>query len=426
MISDLSSAAHAGDLLSHGDDGVTTIRWLTTAIALALAALLVPATALAADFRPDDTVVVGSNETIDDDLYAVGQSITIQGTVNGSVFAAGNTVTVTGVVNGDLFAAGATVVVPGQVRGSVRAAASTVSLAGPVGRDLIAAGGAVDIAPGGGVGHDALVAAGRASLAGPIGRNLWAGVGDLAISAPIGGSVEADVDSLRLAEGARVGGDLSYRSRQEAAVAPGATVAGTLARGEPAAWREPPSAAAQAERAVAGWLRSLVGLAALGVGLALLFPRFLGRAADAATGSPWASLGLGLGDLIGGPILALVVIVVGALVGGWWLGLAGLGLYALALVIGYVLAAFALGRWLLVRVGQPGRHPAWAALLGLVVLGLLAALPYVGGLVAFLAMLLGTGAFTLALVGGYRGSGAAALTLEPLPARPVEVLRESA
>jgi hypothetical protein len=79
-----------------------------------------------------------------------------------------------------------------------------------------------------------------------------------------------------------------------------------------------------------------------------------------------------------------------------------------------------------VRLGQPGRHPAWVALLGLVVLGLLAALPHVGGPIAFLATLLGTGAFALALVRGCRGRAPAALGVEPLPVRPVEVLRESA
>src|SRR6266540_6669200 len=44
------------------------------------------APALAAEVRQGDSVVVGPNETINDDLYAFGSTVTILGTVNGDVF----------------------------------------------------------------------------------------------------------------------------------------------------------------------------------------------------------------------------------------------------------------------------------------------------------------------------------------------------
>src|SRR5437870_4762579 len=82
--------------------------------------LLLPAQALAADPRQGETVVVGPNETINDDLYAAGGTITIQGTINGDLVAAGSTITISGVVNGDVIAAGGTITISGPVRGSVR------------------------------------------------------------------------------------------------------------------------------------------------------------------------------------------------------------------------------------------------------------------------------------------------------------------
>src|SRR5258707_5050876 len=73
---------------------------------------LLPAEAQAAEPRQGDTVVVGPDETINDDLYAVGGTITIQGIVNGDVVAAGGTITISGVMNGD-------VAVGGDVRAEV-------------------------------------------------------------------------------------------------------------------------------------------------------------------------------------------------------------------------------------------------------------------------------------------------------------------
>src|SRR5437870_3223111 len=90
---------------------------LSALLPLALAGAL-PASA--AEVRPGDRVVVGANETIDDDLYAFGGTVTVLGRVNGDVIAAGGTITIAGPVAGDVSAAGGTIQVSGDVKGSVR------------------------------------------------------------------------------------------------------------------------------------------------------------------------------------------------------------------------------------------------------------------------------------------------------------------
>jgi hypothetical protein len=189
--------------------------------AAALLGLLAPAAALAADPRFCDDVSVGPTERVADDVYAFGQAVTIEGTVDGSVFALGGSIRVAGLVTGNLVLAGAGVDVPGEVRGSVRAAGLTIDLAGPIGPDLLAAGARrVDLAPSGRVGRDGLVAArGRARVAGPVARDLLAAADDLVVAAPIGGRVLADVGTLKLTDRARVGGDLRYTSASEASIA---------------------------------------------------------------------------------------------------------------------------------------------------------------------------------------------------------------
>src|SRR5207247_5466670 len=84
-----------------------------------------------------------------------------------------------------------------------------------------------------------------------------------------------------------------------------------------------------------GWLRGLIGFFVLGVLLLLLLPRFSTRSIDTLRAEPWASLGIGAAILVVTPIVALLVFIVGLLLGGWWLGLLLIPLWILALAIGY-------------------------------------------------------------------------------------------
>ena len=46
---------------------------------------LTSAPVLAADLRSGDTITVASGEVVDDDLYIAGESIVIDGTINGDL-----------------------------------------------------------------------------------------------------------------------------------------------------------------------------------------------------------------------------------------------------------------------------------------------------------------------------------------------------
>src|SRR5262245_36371106 len=94
----------------------------------------------AARFRRGERVVVPAEEVLDDDLYAVGGNIRIDGTVNGDLIACGGEVLVRGHVTGSVMASGGKVTIEGPVGGSVRAAAGRVTLSAPVHGDAMLAG----------------------------------------------------------------------------------------------------------------------------------------------------------------------------------------------------------------------------------------------------------------------------------------------
>ena len=367
---------------------------------LALLMALAPTQTFAAEPLQGNNVTVSRNQVINDDLYAFGGTVTIQGRVNGDVVALGGTVTVNGPVSGDLLIGGGTVNVSGRVGRSVRATGGTVTIDAPVGTDVAVAGGTVTLGSGARVGRDVLANAGATTVDGRVGRNVRVGGG-----------------TLRLDDGAVVGGNLIYTSNQQAAIATGATVRGTIQRYEPQRMGVWPAAGlfGRTGDSVVGWLRTLIGLFVLGLLFILLAPRFGRRTVGTLGGSPWASLGLGIALLICVPIAALIVFVVGLFVGGWWLALILLALYGIALVLSVAVTGLFLGRWILERVGRGPVPLVWALLLGLVLLLLVSLVPLAGGLVIAVAMFCGLGALALTAV---RSSGTPPATTDRVDRAP--------
>jgi cytoskeletal protein CcmA (bactofilin family) len=369
--------------------------------ALLLTAVATPA--FAAEVRQGDSVVVGANETINDDLYAFGSTVTILGTVNGDVFIAGSNITMSGTVTGDVFAAGGTTTISGDVRQSVRAVGGTIMLSGPVGKDALIAGGTTSVGGSARIGRDLLATTGTAAISGPVTRNVLVSGGEINLAGPVGGDVKAETETLRLSNGAQIVGGLRYTSPRQAEIAAGATVGGPTQRFEPQLRQQPVGPFSGPGVAVIDWIRGLVGLAVLGVIIAFVFPRFAQREVAVSQRSPWASLGLGFALLVGVPIVALVVLILGALIGGWWLSFFVLAAYALALVVGYVMSALFVGHSAVALLRFPEQHYAWYAIEGLALVGVLTLVPFVGGFIGLLAIVFGLGAFSLAIVEAYRG-----------------------
>ena len=121
---------------------------------------------------------------------------------------------------------------------------------------------------------------------------------------------------------------------------------------------------------------------------------------------PLPSLGWGAALLVSVPFLAGLVFLVGMLLGGWWIGLFILALYAFAIALSFPVVGLFLGRWLLERFHKTGAHLAVALLLGLVLLTLVGLVPILGGLVALATILFGLGAMMLSVLRGREPAGA--------------------
>jgi hypothetical protein len=231
---------------------------------------------------------------------------------------------------------------------------------------------------------DVVVVHGRVVVAGRVRGDLVVVDGAVLISGAVNGDVVTVARRATLAPGARVGGDLVYGDERPV-VPGGATVQGDIKRVNVGDVAAPLGFVG----AVAVWLAVSVSTLVLGLLLLWLAPRALEAAWDAHTTSLGATIGWGLILFFGLPILAFIALV--TLVGipfGVGLLLSLIPLYA----IGYTTSAWLLGR----RLVKPPRGRVLAFLAGLVILRVLAVIPILGGIVWFVATVLGLGALVVA------------------------------
>jgi len=332
----------------------------------------------AARFRRGERVTVPQDEVLDDDLYAVGGNIRIDGTVNGDLVAAGGEILVRGHVTGSVIASGGKVTIEGPVGGSVRAAGGRVTLSAPVASDAVLAGG-------------------HLRLEGPatLGRDLVAAGGRISVTDTIGDDAMLVGERLRLEDGAHIASNLDYGSENPLFIGPAAGVQGEI-RNHSGAWKMR-SANPQKSAVLATWrwMRGVVGMFVLGMLLVLPFPGFTRRTLDTLGRSVFGSLLLGLAMMFMLPVFATFLFLFGLLAGGWWLGFFALVLWVLAMLLGYVVGTIVVGRWAVARLGGSGVPMLWTLLFGIVVMALIRLIPVLGGLVGCVAMLLGLGALTI-------------------------------
>jgi len=100
------------------------------------------------------------------------------------------------------------------------------------------------------------------------------------------------------------------------------------------------------------------------------------------------------------PMAAGFVFVVGLFVGAWWLTFVLLAVYWLLMLAGLIIGSLAVGRAILAKASAGGEPAlAWSLLLGLAIVWVVAAIPFLGWLFAWAVMLVGSGALVLLWMG---------------------------
>ena len=320
-------------------------------VALTLVISLVPGIAVA-QTGASGTVIVEEGETVSE-VNTVAGAILIQGTVTGDVSgAAGN------------------VLIEGTVEGDVSTATGNLHITGTVDGDVSAGAGDIHIDEGA-----------------TIGGNLDAGAGSIRIDGAIGGDVTIGADTIQLGDEAEIAGSLTYDGSLEGNLD---AVAGEITRDRTIGVSIGPDL-----QPLASWVFAIYAFLLnllLGAVLLGLFPRFSEDVADRVTTEPAKTGLIGLGVFIAVPIVLVLVVLT---VIGIPLSIGGAIAFAFLLWIGVVYGRFAIGAWVLSLAEMDN---LWLALVGGLLIGaVLSQVPFVGGLLNFVILLLGLGALATGL-----------------------------
>lgn len=383
-------------LVRHVIESIRNGERVLAATALAIGALAVLAPpAHAAETANSEFVIIREDDVLSDDLYAGAVKVVVDGELDGDLIAfTAEEVVINGRVTGSVFAVSPTVAINGIVDGSVRMAGNSLSVNGSVGGDVVAAAVSIELDESSTVDREVLAWSVSIRSAGSVGE-LSGGQRTLELGGEVEGDVDVSVGRLRIIGPLTVGGDLGYRSENEAEGLDQATVEGVIVHKAPL----PPNIRVRALSLFARFLVILfLTIAALTV--AWGWPDRTSRAVRDLRSSPLRSWAFGALIVFSPVILVGIAAIIFALAPPAAsfpllaifapLVLTAIGLVgALALIAG-VPAVGLIGSMISRRLGLYG-----AVLTGSVLVGLAWLLPLIGWAVPVVVMPLGLGAWLL-------------------------------
>jgi hypothetical protein len=329
------------------------------------------------------------------DRFAAGNSLQVDKSVAGDLIAAGGSVDVIATVEGDAVLVGGTVAVSKRIGQNFYAAAGRLFINDVVGRNARVTGGQVTFSQVSEVVGNVSAAGGEVTLNGKVKGHVLVAGGRVLIDAIVGGDVEATGGQVELGPNARIAGKLRYASREPLKRDPAAQVQGAVETfAPPGGWPVPENVEHGMGRA-GGWIWT-IGLMLLAAVLVALLPNFYAGVANSLRAHAGKSLLVGFITLVCVPVAALLFLIT---IIGVPLGLLTILTYLLLLVVGYVSTGISIGDWALQRAkSDASQGMLWrifSAIMGVLVVSLLARIPWLGGWVVLLALLVGLGALAL-------------------------------
>lgn len=357
---------------------------LSFGLAVAVATLTGSHLVGAAASSEDSLQRVATGQTRDSSWITGGQTVIVDGTVNGDVYCGSQRVVVSGIINGDLICGAQEIELQDNavVTGSIRAAAQTLRIDGTasVGHAVSFFGQRAIVSKNAVVKGDLNGAVQELIIDGTVQRDVKIGSEQLTINGTIGRNIDANTDRFDIADTAKVGGDVAYTADSDLSLNTHAVAGQTTFQQR--VDREDMSP-------VVAYLYGVIVLGLLVLVIVLLFPRFVHRASTPQVARLGLGLLVGFVTMIVLPIIAALMLMSIVL---WPLGIAALLVWGLLWIMAVPLFAAMVGRFV---VRQRHSNIILTTMLGVVILLLLLLIPIVNIIVWVLAFLTGAGLMIL-------------------------------
>ncbi len=358
---------------------------------LGLFLLFAPNASLAAQYIGQENYIIPEDKTIEENIYAGGSTIMVNGTAAKDVIAGGNTIEVSGIIKDDAIFAGGAITVTGTIEDDLRIAGGTFVFSGTVLGDINVASGTVTFSKDALVQGDVTIAAGTATINGNIEGGLEIAGGQITLSGTVQKNVEARVGMLTITDSAIINGDLNYESEHVALIAQGAQIEGATHFNQHQVSRMN-SYFGVAGIGIAGFIFSLIGSLIAALALVLLFKSFSAHVVKEGITSYWRMTFIGLILGIVMPVLSILLMVT---VAGIPIGVMLFVIYITIMIFGGLYAGMLLGAFVMkwIRKQQEIQIDWRVPVLGIILMNAIAIVPVIGWIIVFLFFLAGVGAF---------------------------------
>lgn len=325
------------------------------------------------------------------DLYLWSMKLNVNGTLDGDVIAWVQYGRINGTVTQDVNAFCQELTIDGEVGDDVRVFAQNLTVNGVVRGDAIVLGANVTINDGAVIEGNLIVAGGVATMDGTVMGDASIVGGVLDMNGTVKGDARIIMDGgINLGESARIDGDLEYGGPAEIPIPPEA-VGGGISFVQKVKTDFSDLDFLKLPAGIGVLFQIFLFITALIAGLVIISitSDHARRTASTIMHKPLKSLGIGFVAAICMPIviiIALVLIVTAPLSAMLFLA------YLIVLYIAKFYVAIWIGNLILGRRGRDGASPIPGFLLGLPIVYVLVAIPFLGNLFMILAIFLGFGA----------------------------------
>jgi cytoskeletal protein CcmA (bactofilin family) len=343
----------------------------------------------AATTNAGQAVFIANNEVISGNLFAAGDSITVDGVISGDLIAGAKSITVNGRVEGDVIAAAQNITINGEVGGNVRVVGNIITINGTVARNINILGSEVILSDKARIGWDVILMASTAQIKGIIDGSLNTYCKQTIISGKIGKTAtlkaydENQAQSIIISSGAIINGDLNYTAKNKADIKTGAEISGQTN------YHTPP-VKEKDNITVWAWGRLFSILSMILIGLIFIFiiPKNTTKFINDLKTKPGKLLLIGVIVLLITPpltlILALTII-------GIPLAAILISIWVAVIFLAQALIAIFTGELIIKELMKIQTPMFWSLLLGVIIISLLFSLPLVGWLINLIITALGVG-----------------------------------
>ncbi|AKB54290.1 MULTISPECIES: bactofilin family protein [Methanosarcina] len=315
--------------------------------------------------------------------FGAGEVLQIDQDIQGDLVLAGSQIEVNGNTGGNFLGAGGEIIVNGNISGNIIAAGGSIRVNGNVGGDVAAIGGQIVLSRDSVVKGDILLGGGEVTLNGIVDGNGDISTGTLKTGDDfeLKGNLALQANNYPPNLNDKVGGNLNItqvnaKEEQHEGVFEGFSIFFFI-------------------------LRLLASLA-LGLVLIYLFPGFVGGVAELVKDSPLKAGLLGFLTLIFLPVLSIILLITFF---GWSLSILIILLLILALLIATVPVKLLAGEIIYNKILKKEAGKLMYYLVGAVLFAIVYEIPFLGGLIRFIALIIGLGAIVVWLATRARPTG---------------------